>query len=133
MKNSKNKLELGAEYLADGWKVVGANQYKKGNITRTLPPDGEYDPWLPLPDDAGELSEHDNNVNIAIDLNSKIAAGQVTPLAGAGNVPSAWIDHAGLKRNRKIRDQAEKEALAALKAEYEGKLYTRDGCRFVKI
>jgi len=133
MKNSKNRNILAAEYIKDGWEPLGGNLYKKGNTTRDLPPDGEYDPWLPLPVDAStQLFEHDKNVKLAIECNASIAAGNINVVIN-GNIPSAWIDHAGLARNKNIMDKAKAAAIATLKAKYAGKIYTREGCRFVRI
>lgn len=137
MKNSRSLVERVAEYRAAGWTVndmtAKINDMSIGVLattTRGMTPDGIYDGWLPLPDDAIALPGEDDVVE-ALAINHEIASGKRYYGVIGPQLPSTWIDHEGNDRNIRLYN----EALLAAKADLaQGrKLYVRDGRRYIQI
>lgn len=137
MKNSTSLKGRIEEYRKDGWKVDEKNRlaYKEdeiGKISRYMAPDGEFDTWLPLPEDTSKKpTDHEKRVSKAVSINEKIKNGDIDVVIDRG-LPSAWIDHEGLNRNFAIYTKALKHYKDKVEAQI-GKLYVRKGCRFVKF
>lgn len=124
MKNSRDIKARIAEYRKAGWEVISgvATQVTSpGKVSVGMAPDGEYDTWIPLPVDAavpcppGLLSSHDVKVQRTLKVNELIARGSFEDLPGYGDLPSAWVDYAGMERNKDIYARAKKAALLELR------------------
>jgi hypothetical protein len=118
MKNSRSLTERIAEYRADGWAIDADNTARKDGVSRGMAPDGEYDRWLLLPDGVDvQLSAHDQLVQQALSANREIATGALA-VSGIGHIPSAWIDYAGLERNKVMYARAQQAAREELEKKF---------------
>jgi len=130
MENSRNFKEKCELYRSEGWNVneygVASKITTFSSQTIRIVDDNKYDNWHKLPKNA---ERYDAEVSYCLDINAKINAGEI-PDRINGSVPSAWIDYAGLVRNKAIY----KAAYDAAKKDLEntGALYKRIGSKFVK-
>jgi len=135
MNNSKSLPGRIAEYEKAGWTVNGIMatvETKRSVKHRAMAPDGEYDVWLPLPDDALASSTNNKKLSAVLALNARIEKGEIVNGMSCADCPSAWIDFSGNERNKMLFTAAEKAAIERIMRD-NGQIYKRSGSRFVKL